>query len=196
MEVFAQEGLRAASMRAIAQVAGCDPALIYYHFDSKEAMLVALLQRFFPPMGDRLEALADAADQRPLPQRLLDIMAAIREHLTDHMGLGRVIKGEMALGSEVVLNALAQHVNRNRIAVKQVLEQGVERGELRKDLDTVVATFAFMKLYVEILSVVPQMAPRLFQGDPVETVARFERQWFDIFWRGVSAHPERPISLS
>ncbi|MDE3246833.1 MAG: TetR family transcriptional regulator, partial [Acidobacteriota bacterium] len=48
-----------ASIRAIARAAGCDPALIYYHFESKEAMFLALLDRKMPPVARELELLAD-----------------------------------------------------------------------------------------------------------------------------------------
>ena len=63
-EVFARDGLRAASLRAIARQAGCDPALIYYHFDSKEAMFTALLDRRIPPLVEELKQLADPSDDR------------------------------------------------------------------------------------------------------------------------------------
>lgn len=43
-EIFAQEGLEGASLRAIALRAGYTPAALYFHFDSKEAIYAELLR--------------------------------------------------------------------------------------------------------------------------------------------------------
>ncbi|TNE75611.1 MAG: TetR/AcrR family transcriptional regulator, partial [Gammaproteobacteria bacterium] len=44
-QVFEQEGLEGASLRAIAKTAGYTPAALYFHFDSKEAVYAELLSR-------------------------------------------------------------------------------------------------------------------------------------------------------
>ena len=44
-EVFEQEGLDGASLRAIAAAAGYTPAALYFHFDSKEAIYAEVLRR-------------------------------------------------------------------------------------------------------------------------------------------------------
>lgn len=44
-QVFEQEGLEGASLRAIAKAAGYTPAALYFHFDSKEAVYAELLSR-------------------------------------------------------------------------------------------------------------------------------------------------------
>lgn len=56
-DVFAEEGLDGASLRAIAVRAGYTPAALYFHFDSKEALYAALLHDSLGALGT---AVADA----------------------------------------------------------------------------------------------------------------------------------------
>jgi AcrR family transcriptional regulator len=59
-EVFSHDGLEGASMRAIARAAGYTAGAIYFHFDSKEAIYAALLDRSLDALGARTRAAADA----------------------------------------------------------------------------------------------------------------------------------------
>jgi AcrR family transcriptional regulator len=48
-EVFGQKGFDAASIRAIAAVAGCDPALVHHYFGSKDKLFLATVQAPIDP---------------------------------------------------------------------------------------------------------------------------------------------------
>ena len=63
--VFMRDGLDAASMRAIARAAGYTAGAIYFHFDSKEAIYAALLERSLEALEAHTRAAAAAqADDR------------------------------------------------------------------------------------------------------------------------------------
>lgn len=51
-DVFAEQGLEGASLRAIAVRAGYTPAALYFHFDSKEAIYAELLKASLASLGD------------------------------------------------------------------------------------------------------------------------------------------------
>ncbi|MGD9715161.1 MAG: TetR/AcrR family transcriptional regulator, partial [Thermomicrobiales bacterium] len=61
-EVFAEEGLEGASLRAIAVRAGYTPAALYFHFDSKEAIYAEVLR-------GSLQALGSAVDKAVSPAK-------------------------------------------------------------------------------------------------------------------------------
>ena len=61
-QIFAEEGLEGASLRAIAVRAGYTPAALYFHFESKEAIYAEVLQ-------SSLESLGSAVDQAVAPTR-------------------------------------------------------------------------------------------------------------------------------
>ncbi len=69
-ELFADHGFPATSMRDITQEAGVNLAAINYHFGSKEALLVSVLERKIAPVNQarlaRLRALEAAAGDHPI----------------------------------------------------------------------------------------------------------------------------------
>jgi AcrR family transcriptional regulator len=50
-QIFAEEGLEGASLRAIATRAGYTPAALYFHFDSKEAIYAEVLRASLASLG-------------------------------------------------------------------------------------------------------------------------------------------------
>ena len=66
--VFARDGLKGSSIRAMAKEAGCDPSLFYYYYENKEAVFGAILDRKFGRLIPDLEKIARAhADERGTP---------------------------------------------------------------------------------------------------------------------------------
>lgn len=191
--VFADQGLQAASLRAIAKEAGCDPALIYYHFDSKEDMFMALLDRCVPALTEALTGLAREEDVRPTPYRLWEFLTLYRQHMGHHAGLRSVIRGELARGAEGIQERIADRMRANAQALWTILRQGVTRGDIRPDIPVEIAGFFFIKLYLEILDILPTMAPRIAGLPGDEAVAQAERAWLVTYWRGIAADPLKPL---
>ena len=191
--VFTEQGLRAASLRAIARQAGCDPALIYYHFASKEALFNALLERRFPAVLRDVERLADPLDRRPTALRLWEVLLIFHQHLAEDPGLRSLVRGEIVKGAEGVTALIEAQVRPVTGAIRRIFEQGLERGELRQNLHPMLATFFLVKMQLEILDVLPVMLPRLMDLPPENVVATGMRAWFDLFWRGVALDPTSPL---
>ncbi|MDE3032647.1 MAG: TetR/AcrR family transcriptional regulator [Acidobacteriota bacterium] len=190
--VFAREGLRSASLRAIAREAGCDPALIYYHFDSKEAMLTALLDRRVPPLVEALKGIADPSDLRPTPLRLWSVMGAFHRHLSHDPGFRSLIRGEIVRGAEGIQARIQTYLGGAAREVRSVLEQGVVRGEVRHDLPPFLATFCLVRLHLEILDLLPVVAPQILGPEERPDLAAAERTWLQFYWRSLAADPAAP----
>lgn len=192
-EAFSEVGLQGASIRAIAQRAGCDPALIYYHFASKEALFLALLDRKIPPLAEALEAIAQEAEVRPTYLRLGSVLGVYRSHFSADPGFRAVLRGEIVRGAENTREAIAQRVRRASSCLWAILDQGKARGEVRPEVDAQLGAFFFAKLYLEILEVVPTMFPVVTGRDPAQALQQAERAWLEIFWRGIAVHPSEPF---
>lgn len=191
--IFAVKGLRGASLRAIAQEAGCDPALIYYHFDSKEAMFMALLDRTLTPLTAELTALADPKDARHTFLRLQHMLEIVRRHFAQDAGLRAIMRGEAVGGAEQIKDQIAEPVRKLQTQIWALLRQGIQRGHLRPDLNVRLAGFFFARMYMEIWDLVPAFAQRFIQVPSTEAVREAEQTWLDFFWHGAAAHPEQPV---
>ena len=191
--VFAEDGLRAASLRAIARRAGCDPALIYYHFASKEALFAALLQRRFPGVLKDVEHLAEVTDLRPTARRLWEVLLIYHRHLSQDPGIRALVRGEIAKGAEGIADLIEAQMRPVVTAIRRVFEQGLERGDLRSDLHPMLATFFLVKMQLEILDVAPVVLARFMNLAPEEAVLVGMRAWFDLFWRGIALDPGAPL---
>lgn len=193
--VFAREGLRGASLRAIAREAGCDPALIYYHFESKEAMFTALLTRRLPPLVESLKRIADPRDLRPTPLRLWDAMGAFHLSLSLDPGFRSLIRGEIVRGTEGIQGQIQAQVGGAARQVRAILEQGAARGEIRADLPPYLATFFLVRLHLEILDLIPVVVPQVMGIPEKPSVPAAEQAWLRLFWRGIAADPAAPLPL-
>jgi TetR/AcrR family transcriptional regulator, cholesterol catabolism regulator len=85
VELFASRGFDATSIRDIAAEAHVQPASVYYHYPSKEALLVAIVDRAAAQVAEQIKAAA----QSPEPWQRLE--QACVAHLT------ALLQGEGAL---------------------------------------------------------------------------------------------------
>lgn len=191
--VFTRDGLRAASLRAIARQAGCDPALIYYHFDSKEAMFGALLARRFPPLLEEIRQVAEAPDPEPTALRLWKVVGVYHRHLKDDPGIRSLIRGEIAHGAEGLFDQIQEHIRPIALTVRDLLARGIARGDLREDLDPLLGTFFLVRMVLEILDLLPAVLPRLLAVAPPEAVEAALGAWFALYWRGIARDPAAPL---
>ncbi|MCW2240409.1 TetR/AcrR family transcriptional regulator [Azospirillum canadense] len=71
-QIFAEEGLDGASLRAIAVRAGYTPAALYFHFESKEAMYAEVLHASLESLGSAVD---QAVSRTKTPQQKLKAAA-------------------------------------------------------------------------------------------------------------------------
>src|ERR1700761_4971034 len=62
VELFASRGFDATSIRDIATAAQVQPASVYYHYPSKEALLVAIVDQAAAQVAEQLQAAMIATD--------------------------------------------------------------------------------------------------------------------------------------
>lgn len=191
--IFARDGINGASVRAISREAGCDPALIYYHFANKEAVFSALLDRKFPVLLQEISSLAGVSDGRHTAERLWEVLQVYRRLLLHDAGFRALIRGEIAIGTEGIKDAIALRVQPVLQALSSLIEQGIQRGHIRAGLIPTLCSFFLVRPYVELLDMLPVMSQRIV-GIPAEQVLPMaESFWFELYWRGIAAKPEEPL---
>jgi AcrR family transcriptional regulator len=141
IELFAQLGYHATSMRAIAAAAGVQPAAIYHWYPSKEAILVHLQDDFMARLTEKVVAAA-GRHERPA----LRLAAAVREHVVFH-GLHRraafVTDSEIRALTEAPRLALIAKRDDYQAMFSEMIRDGIRDGSLRAS-DAHVATYAIL----------------------------------------------------
>jgi AcrR family transcriptional regulator len=141
VELFAQRGYHATSMRAIAAAARVQPAAIYHWYPSKEAILVQLQDDFMEQLTERVVG-AIARHDRPA----LRLAAAVREHVVFH-GIHRkaafVTDSEIRALTEGPRVALIAQRDAYQSIFSDLIRDGIRDGSLRSS-DAMVATYAIL----------------------------------------------------
>jgi AcrR family transcriptional regulator len=87
--VFAREGFASANLRLIARTAQANPALIGYHFHSKEGLYMAVFQRIVAHLRGTLDPMLERIDRELAAggrkDACLDLLLAFIEGLLAHM---------------------------------------------------------------------------------------------------------------
>ncbi len=147
VQLFAEYGYHAAPLRDIARIAGIQAASIYYHYASKQALLIEIMETHMQRLNANLERILREHDD---PQRRL--RAAIANHIRLHTSY----KAEFFI-IDTEIRAL-EGENRTRIIslrdryeslLQELLRDGMERGVFRQS-DVKVTSYAIIAMCTEV----------------------------------------------
>ena len=143
VRLFAEQGFDGVSMRGVAQAAGVSKANIYHHFNSKEALYLAILQSSAAETAALVENLADG--EGSFDGRLKEFSKAYQHHLFDRHLSSRLLLREALSGDEEKSKKIADQVVGNVFRrMISILCTGQEAGVLRDDLDPALCAFLLM----------------------------------------------------
>lgn len=186
--LFAEQGFNAVSMNAVAERAGVSKANIFHHFNSKNALYLAVLkaacQESFSPI-DNL-----GSESGTFVERLSNYASAHLASLLEHEHIYRLIQRDLLengpeRGRELVEQVFGQNFHR----LVEILRTGQAKGELRGDVDPAgVATLliAANVFFFEKSSVLRHFPDVGFADSP----ERYTRMIMDIMLRGVAPPAE------
>ncbi|MEZ5740236.1 MAG: TetR/AcrR family transcriptional regulator [Burkholderiaceae bacterium] len=135
--VFTGHGFEAASVSEIAALADCVEGTIYTYFRSKRDLLDAVLADFYDRLITDIEPGAAAIENTA--DRLRFLVARHLQIPVDSVGMARLIRRQTWAGEGYQGSALHRLNRRYTKLMVEALEAGKRRGELRADLDVLVA---------------------------------------------------------
>lgn len=140
--LFANDGFDAVSVAQIAKRAGVSKANVFHHYESKEALFLAVMHQASTEHAAWAEALL--AESGSCAERLRRLVAFEMETMFAHVQRTRLCLREAADQGAGIGRKLAQQVfQRNFTPVVALFRQGQSRGEFRKDFDPAVAAITF-----------------------------------------------------
>ncbi len=125
--VFAEAGLRSASMGEIAKRAGVAVGTLYNHFADREALLQALLGMRRKELLEQLDVACKAVARGSAIDQLVALVTALFAHVDSHRGLFILLLAEERIGhSSEMARELYQRVDK-------IMRRGVRDGILLGD---------------------------------------------------------------
>jgi len=127
--VFAEEGFAGARVDAIAQRAGVNKAMLYYHIGDKRALYGEVLNRNFR----RIEkALQEGLPNEGSPSdRLRAVITIVERAIAANPDHGRIVLREFASGSSNLPAEILHRMLGLLTVVKDILAEGSRTGEFR-----------------------------------------------------------------
>lgn len=145
VHVFDRKGYISASVREIAEAAGVTKPAVYYHFGSKEGLLVAVLNEAVSQFGAVIDA--GAARAGSARDRLLALCSDIYGLFEKNVPIVRVAH-TVFLGPPGVAPAFDMAVFEQALSrtIQRIVEDGQAAGELRRApvFDTTVAVMGVL----------------------------------------------------
>lgn len=130
--VFAKRGFAATRIEDIAAAAGVSKGVIYLYFDSKVALLEALIRNGVLPNVQRLESIAERSDLSAV--EMLRAVFAFVQHRFEHSELPmlpRIVLAEAVNYPQFATLYRTEVIDRIAGAFARIIDLGIARGEFR-----------------------------------------------------------------
>jgi AcrR family transcriptional regulator len=141
-QLFRQHGYRAARLEDIGAELGVSRAALYYHVESKEAILLEIIRQVVEDATSRVERIV--ASDLPAAEALREMIAGHIEYMSDNLDLVAVFLQEVPQLPEDRYRDVMQKSRRYTDLIVATVKRGVADGTFSEDLDPVLATFGFL----------------------------------------------------
>lgn len=187
--LFSKHGFDAVSMQDIAERAGVSKANVFHHFDSKNALYLAVLRGCCDRSSHLLQELI--SEPAPIAERLARFAETHLQMLLGQEQMTRLIQREILKGNARRGEELAQQIFGDNFArFVEVLRQAQATGELRADTDP--ALIAVVLLGADVFFFEAQSVLRHFRDvDFADDPARYSRMLIDIILNGILLPTDR-----
>ena len=184
-KLIIKHGSEHLTVKRIAGEVGISEGTIYRHFKSKKDILFLLADHVRDNLvGD----IAEARTRSPSSLEVLD--GILRKHLSaieERRGISfQIIAEIVSLGDKKLNRKIADTINEYVGRLRAILSDGVERGEIRGDIDPEAAAILLFGMVQGLVSV---WALKNYGFDPITT---YERLW-PIFREGVLNTEHAPV---
>jgi len=168
-ELFAESGYRGASLANIAERAGVTQSGLLHHFNSKDELLMAVLEQH-----NRDD---DALLLKPLSLGGIDVITGLRQLIVQNSGnrvavrLFAVLVAESTSVDHPGHDYMRERYDKLRNRMVGALSAGIERGEIKPDTDLEVLASALIAL-MDGIQLQWIYNPRVDMGASFDLVAR------------------------
>jgi AcrR family transcriptional regulator len=133
-ELFEEKGFDSTTVREIAAKADVNPALINYHFGSKDGLLEALIEEMTKATHFRLHDI-NKSDAKP-EEKLQQAVALLINKIFVNKKYYQMIHRELSMIQRPELSEkISKMLKRNRNEIRIIIEEGQQKRVFRKNID-------------------------------------------------------------
>lgn len=148
-KLFVSRGYHGVSMREVALAVGVTKPALYHHYADKETLFVAILE---DSVGDLERIIVQMRQQPDLRSQLRSLVGSLLAQSPDHW-VGLQLAGELKHVAPERRADFENHYRRVWLGgLGQMIGEGIERGELRRDLSPADLTRALMGILYPLVS--------------------------------------------
>ncbi|MGD9898729.1 MAG: TetR/AcrR family transcriptional regulator [Calditrichaceae bacterium] len=143
MKIIANEGVQSLVMIKIAKLIGLTDAALYKHFNTKNDMLLFMVEEIENSLiiniEKKIDLQADACD------KLKSILFVHLSFIEKNIGIPRVLFSEaIQFQDKRLRDKIAGIITQYMDYIKDIIQQAVDKGCVRKDLDVEAAAIMYM----------------------------------------------------
>jgi TetR/AcrR family transcriptional regulator len=144
---FAERGYGSASMNVVVERAGISKGALFKYFQSKQGLFGYIYRIALNEVKDYLREVRDGSRDENFFERLRRVLEAGVRFISSHPQLARIYYRLIYAGDSPDRRDILYHIQRESLKfIQSLVEQGIDRGELRKDLDPQIAAFFLVTL--------------------------------------------------
>jgi AcrR family transcriptional regulator len=181
--MFAERGLRATTVRDIADSAGILSGSLYHHFSSKEEMVDEVLRGFLDWLFERYRQIVET-EPNPLERLKGLFMASFEAIATRHAEVVIYQDEAKRLSAQERFSYVEERNKEQRKMWVDVLTQGIEEGYFRPDVD--------VDLVYRFIRDTTWVSVRWFQPGGPLTAEEVGRQYLSIVLGGITTTEGAP----
>lgn len=143
VELFERNGFSETSIQDIVDALGVTKGTFYYYFKSKEELLMDIHLRYIEGLlAEQARIMND--EQRPVREKLHAIIYMLIHNIEQQGRQARIFFREMKHLSEQHLQKVKEKRDLFRYRLQALIEEGMENGELRRDVSPSIATLTLL----------------------------------------------------
>jgi AcrR family transcriptional regulator len=139
--LYPQLGCAGLSVRRVAEAAGVNPAMVHYHFGSKDAFLRALLQQHYEAMFSALSL--NSQGETDVMERLATALLGLARFVREHRPLIARVWADAQAGEAVAQDFLRANAPRHLGVLMALLQQAEAQGRLPQQ-QPLLTRFSFL----------------------------------------------------
>jgi len=180
-KVFGEKGYEAARLEDIAAEVGVLQGSLYYHIGSKAGLYRRVRQRRFMEIAARIDEISrsEAEPRERLTSAIHAHLAYLERFLPEARHWAMNPSEARKARSDKEAQEDHQMTSELRASWRRIIEDGIERGELRQDLSSSVVVLSIQGMMMWVAN--------WYQPDGPHTIEEIADQQAELVWTGLAA---------